>query len=944
MDSRCKKNVLYLIFLICGAAAGNFFALPIIYGFDFIFGSVAIFLILALYGVRTALICGFFASLLTIIHWGHPYAVLIFMLELSVVSWLITRFNLRMIVADLIFWFTIGIPLVYILYAYSLHFPPQSALLVALKMTLNGIFNVSAAVVIHLFVQVRRQKTGRCDYLGDNLRSILYSFFVFMLVGTLILITRAEAARAEKRRTEEAAHEMVSCYRDAAHFIEDWNLSNFYAINQTAEKIEERIALSPEEWVEERDGDFLLRPNHAMQKTVETVANSYMYFHNVYVGDSAGKAVAFYPSVNEKGEPTQGLDFSDRQYYKDVKDKRQPLLSEIFMGRGGVFEPIVSFVSPIFYMDRFVGYTIGAAKLDIIQDNLRRIKNKSGVDICVVDGKNDTIASTDACAQLRRCGSQAFAAPADSNAKGVVRHIFPEKGRSRMSSYRVSYWILEQDANVSDWKFIVTFPASMVQTRLINHITGVMLAVVCMLLAGSFVVFFLAKILSRKISILADAGRLMQSPENACETLNIEFPRSIISEIDELSLSLQTAARKQAEYIAARKEHDRELREAAVIAQSANIAKSNFLATMSHEIRTPMNGIIGTIDLLKQTNPSSEQAEYVEVIVREGDNMLNIVSDILDLAKIEDSGMELEYQACNLHEILSDAGEVGRSLAIKKDVAVNVVCSDNLPQAVMCDGIRLRQALVNLVSNAVKFTDKGFVNISADSVMADAKTAKITIVVQDSGIGISEDKLPFIFDKFYQADMTIGRQYDGTGIGLHIANGIINSMGGTIEASSREGEGSTFSVCICVETCDIKMPASDNCVAEEADIQGLNVVIVEDNPMNLKIIGGVVKKLGCNPACFSNGYDAIEHLRNNGANIVFMDCHMPIIDGFETTMAIRQFNNEIPIIAITADSLSGTKQRCLDVGMNDYLTKPVRLESIRSVIERCGTKAGSIED
>jgi len=402
--------------------------------------------------------------------------------------------------------------------------------------------------------------------------------------------------------------------------------------------------------------------------------------------------------------------------------------------------------------------------------------------------------------------------------------------------------------------------------------------------------------------------------------------------INNLAQALEQASREQHQAMA-------QLIQTREEAEKANNAKSDFLAMMSHELRTPMNGVLGMLQLLETTDMTEEQIEYAALASESTEHLLKVINDILDFSRIERSELELEHIPFNLADLIGACAQSFQHSAVQRGLDLNLrIPEDMRDLQVQGDPTRIRQILVNLVGNALKFTERGRVSIEAQWQSLDHELLWFTCSVRDSGIGISPESLELMFNAFQQADSSISRRYGGTGLGLPIARTLAERMGGTLRAQSEEGLGSVFTLEIPLALYKQTLPqlAPPRAGNGNGHGEGRNVLLVEDNPVNQTVIEAMLRSLGFTVSVATDGAQAVRSAEGNAFEVILMDCRLPIIDGYEATRQIRQLpgRGEVPIIALTANALQGDRETCLAAGMNDYLAKPFKRNDLQQILQR----------
>lgn len=766
-----RSFVILIVLTIAGYLA-NYFPVPLFYNVDVLFGSLFALIILQVYGPVPGVIAAGIISTHTYFLWQHPYAIIIMTAEVLAVA-IVLRYRPRaVVIADTAYWIVVGMPLVWVFYHVVMGVGVPSTYLIAAKQAINGIVNaVLACLIVTLIEHFTSWLAG-----GNRRRGIGIREALFLVMVTLVLVPAMVimivTARQEMTRVEDSVQQKLSITASAAEqTVRDWVVQNLLTLRTLADTLnitdpgERKLITQELGMIRQADVDFTA----------------------IAVLDDAGRPITMNPA---ELLAESAIDVVRDAVFGRLSQDVSVIVTDALVGddvTSGEDAPVIALTVPVEREGRLRGAIIGLMSLDRLAELLVRLTTEWRISALVIDGNSRVIACTDP--DVEPLAHFAFAE--DASLTYVEDEMY-----LRMASVGPNVSIMErwQDseygirgavAEIADWELILRAPIAPYQDELNDRYRTLLLGMLVLVVATVAI----ASVLSRWLisGVAALSAVTVDLPEKVTRNERLSWPSSTIAEIDTLINSFRVTTSHLGESFSRLQATNDALLEAKQEAEAANRTKSQFLANISHDLRTPLNGILGYAQILKNDQHRDRALQdAVHIIEKSGNHLLNLINDILDVSRLEAHRLVLDERPFRLGACLADVGDMIALQARQKKLDFVQEISETLPASVLGDEKRLRQVLLNLLNNAVKFTDSGTVTLRAHE-----HDGAIRFEVEDTGSGIAEEQLEQIFSPFQQLERDAGND-EGTGLGLAIVERLVAMMGGSIQVESTVGQGSRF--------------------------------------------------------------------------------------------------------------------------------------------------------
>lgn len=923
MENRKTTNqvLLFLILVTLGIAFTRW-NLTLFFGVDFVFGSIATFLILASLGRRASVMAAVLVGAYTVILWGHVYAFIALVTEALFVAAFLKRARYNITLATGFFWLILGIPLIFICYHFFLDLSWDRALLAAIKQSINEIFNAVIASLILYHTPLERLSFLRIKRRRSVFQTIFNIFVAAAVIPSfVILIFDSRKVAEQVERSIQLRLETISA--SISLFSNRWKDQHISMVQLVAEQVSQ-----------------MREPTAAkLQRLVQQFRNSSPDLATLYISDNTGKTVAFDPMINAQGVTTLGLDFSDREYFNLLKNRAQAVdVTDVFVPRGGIDHPIIAVSAAIIRQGKFQGIVSSALDLGRLASILNTSGNDTNYYATIVDQKGNVISSNHPNIKtMTHFPELAFDSRVTLREQNFYQRWPKEKTFSPMARWSKSYIGIVTPLQGSDWNLYVEIPLAEQQTAIFHQYARAMSMLLVLILFILIASNWLASMISAPLANLSSQTNDLPEGVTSNKKSIIEYfwPHT---EFTEIRVLVENFKSMQIEL----KRRFREL-------EMANRTKDEFLATLSHELRTPLNVIVGHAELLKQEGVANQNS--LDAISRNALIQNQLVSDLLDISAIITGKVSFQPKIVSLKELAKTVVEGVNLSAEAKGVTLNLELTD-CPCTVLGDSTRLHQVIWNLISNSIKFTPRGgTVTVRIRSEYADPEKgteATSIIEVQDNGRGIEPDFLPYIFERFRQEDSTTTRRYGGLGLGLSIVRHLTELHGGSVQAlSDGKGKGALFRVVLpfsdTVTTIDEPITSADKPTEEnqatpksQESLKGLDLLIIDDDVDSRELMDFVLQNAGAITTTAGSSAEALRHCKTHVFDLILSDIGLPDENGYTLIRKLRadsEYKSQTrPAIALTAYARAEDREQCLEAGFQDYLSKPVDIQKLIQLI------------
>ncbi|BBN83470.1 hypothetical protein PA25_34550 [Pseudoalteromonas sp. A25] len=908
MPNYLHKYTPLLVTLLLGTLGGGANLLPFFFldASEFLFGQLFVLLCLVLFGWKYACLAVALGGCFIFYRWGHSWPSVVYLLEIVWLQVFCVSRGKPFFARGLGFWLAVGLPILLLFGYYLLELPNLVIATALAKYFINAALYLAITDLLSFFFI-------RHLWRAHPLSSIL-NYTVSLLIVLVVLITSIVLTNNSYRRIEfEVQEQLHTSANNISEQLDDYLQSYRRAVVGAAKSVELGL-----------DEDAVIKSLVDLQPDLKTAI----------FADQNGRVSAFYPSVFNSNAVSEVVSVIDRDYFVQAPYYPDGYISSIFKGRSFGSDLIIAISAPIFDAEQFKGIVEGSllfGSFSRFQPNILAHKG----DIVLLDNDNKVVFSSlgESFNTLDVVDSEVLASWLDN----------------QLVSYTTSsgdvYYRHAVKVEGLNWTVVTLLEGHIIRLAAASAWLKSLLLALVIIVLSSFFVSQLSRFLVKPIKALSEdinrfepstmlknsAGEevsclevitLQQHFNQLAFKLTMSFSKLQLAnnENEELNKKLTNFNRELEQQV---NEKTEELLEAVASANNANKAKSRFLANMSHEIRTPMNGIIGlTGILIEQKKGDEETLKQLDIVHTSAKSLLLILNDILDYSKIEAGALTLDLHPTDILKMFDTLASFFKQAGLKDNVEFEYQLSAQLPPCLLVDSLRVTQIVNNLLNNAGKFTEQGKITLKVEY-----DNGTLMVSVQDTGIGITQKQQQQLFKEFTQLDVSTTRRYGGTGLGLTISKCLASLMDGDLVVQSQEGEGSCFTLTIPASIAELPIEIEQK--GTQLNLSGVSVLLVEDNMVNQIVVSKALQSTQCNLNKAMDGVEALAFLQEHHVDIVLMDCQMPNMDGYECTEHIRKqpdVYGKPYIIAITANAYNEDRLKCLQVGMDSFVAKPIDKE------------------
>lgn len=945
--TRQKKSFVYwgiLVFCIVAGFFINLLKFTLFFNVDIIFGSFFVILVVSLYGPVWGGVAGFIVAGSTFILWNHPYAIIIFTAEALFIGFFYEWRSGNLVLFDILYWFVLGMPLVYLFYHGVMKLDNNGSLLIMFKQAINGIANTLFARLVLMAFGTRFSRLFRPRGWGNwPFSAVLFNTIMIFVLLPSMLFT-AIASRLELKDIENEIYYELKDVSGSSNEV----IGNWMGGKQTEFK-SDRYAL--------RDESFGEYATESVGSLLESLRRNDDDCDAMGVLDTEGNvidiSVKIGVTVDEKGLAQAVPPAEERSYETD------PFISPMRKSVPGETNADILMFSPIRHDNRITGIFFCVYNTDNLEFLFRNLLEGRDTEIFVIDSEMNSVFHWGNLFTHDIPGIVTLYEDSKDDGVTEFRKWMPPQKRNTtvMSRWKDAVYIGETPLSVAasqattdmPWKIYTVAGITPRLDKLYANSFRYLLVILVLIFLSTFI----SRLLAARYVTPVETLRIITTnlPSRLNEKVRVSWPRSMIAEITGLITNIRHMANSLLRSFAELKSANKDLAAQKEAAENANRAKSRFLANMSHDIRTPMTAIYGITEmLLEDENMRGVRKERIETIRQSSSVLLQLLNNILDLSKIEAGKLIIERTDFNLRETLDSLVALFRVSADVKGVSLSCKVAESVPEYLKGDTLRIQQVLMNLIGNALKFTESGEILIEieredghvGETGKADASVITLAFSVRDTGIGIPPEKQLEIFESFSQADTSISRKYGGSGLGLSITRELVKLMNGTISLTSTPGKGSNF--CFTIKLSRGRapdQPADRELIPELGlrDGKKVRILLADDEIINRKIGERLLGKLRFEVKSVPTGEEALTALSQEDFDLVFMDVHMPGLSGIEATRIIRAGksfvrNRDVPVVALTAGLTDEDVAACKEAGMNDVAQKPFKIAEIVGMVRR----------